>query len=319
MEMSRKSDAYNPRIKRLLKSFKATAEHSLNGPAADYENLAGLHSSSPTSEEAYDPGISSESGYLERSKRFPAWLYDGGRLIGMQVPILLSMDRTVSEATETALEGESIACFEVGGEKRLCLPQILKNILNSFTLPQINAAYEELHVFSSLSSPGQLEILKGHGILPSTAHKCGLITKSDAQRLCSVLLRRNGDSASRKTPSFPQGSGFRVVHKCFGKCRGIFIPMMYEQPNSPAIQCLECGAMLSPPDFVSHFHESLENRTCHWGFDSGNWRQYLKLDKYQKNINKLQQHFDEVMSLFDKSKPYKRHQVICFSLVSNLT
>ena len=30
---------------------------------------------------------------------------------------------------------------------------------------------------------------------------------------------------------------------------------------------------------MGHSHRSLENRVCHWGFDSTNWRSYLLLAK----------------------------------------
>ena len=36
---------------------------------------------------------------------------------------------------------------------------------------------------------------------------------------------------------------------------------------------------LMPLRFVGHSHRQLENRTCHWGFDSSNWRCYLHLAK----------------------------------------
>ncbi|ODM95664.1 Ski oncogene [Orchesella cincta] len=53
-------------------------------------------------------------------------------------PILSTPDRSRTEKLETLLEGEYISCFVVGGEKRLCFPQILTSVLRPFTLHQIN-------------------------------------------------------------------------------------------------------------------------------------------------------------------------------------
>lgn len=53
-------------------------------------------------------------------------------------PVFSAPDQTSTERRETPLEGESISCFVVGGEKRLCFPQILNSVLRPFSLPQIN-------------------------------------------------------------------------------------------------------------------------------------------------------------------------------------
>ncbi|CAF1652271.1 unnamed protein product, partial [Adineta ricciae] len=47
--------------------------------------------------------------------------------------------------------------------------------------------------------------------------------------------------------------------------------------HAECIQCDTCQALFSPKTFVSHGHKSEENRVCHWGFNSDNWRAYLKL------------------------------------------
>ena len=44
------------------------------------------------------------------------------------------------------------------------------------------------------------------------------------------------------------------------------------------MQCLECEGLFCPQKFVCHSHDP-KNRTCHWGFDSENWRAYLHLAK----------------------------------------
>jgi len=53
-------------------------------------------------------------------------------------PVLTTPDHSRTEKKETFLEDQRIACFVIGGEKRLCFPQILTTVLRPFLLPQIN-------------------------------------------------------------------------------------------------------------------------------------------------------------------------------------
>lgn len=82
---------------------------------------------------------------------------------------------------------------------------------------------------------------------------------------------------------------FRVQHECFGKCRGIVLPEAYTSATARCIECLECEGLFCPAKFVCHSHRNRENRTCHWGFDSANWRAYLHLadDYTQEETDKL--------------------------------
>lgn len=66
-------------------------------------------------------------------------------------PILSVPDRSRTEKLETLLEGEYISCFVVGGEKRLCFPQILTSVLRPFTLHQINQVRRSCEMLSLLS------------------------------------------------------------------------------------------------------------------------------------------------------------------------
>ena len=84
-----------------------------------------------------------------------------------------------------------ITDFSVGGELRLCLPQILRQTLAQFHWQQICRACEELQIHCAPCSSSQLVALKSAGVLPVAAHQCGLITKSDAERLTSYLMIQN--------------------------------------------------------------------------------------------------------------------------------
>lgn len=237
----------------------------------------------------------------------------------MPGPLFIPSDRS-TERCETVLEGETISCFVVGGEKRLCLPQILNTVLRDFSLQQINAVCDELHIYCSRCTAEQLEILKVMGILPFSAPSCGLITKTDAERLCNALIY--GGAYPPRCKKEPHGGtggaglelevterSFRVYHECFGKCKGLFVPELYCSPTAACIQCLDCRLMYPPHKFVVHGHKAQENRTCHWGFDSANWRAYVLLGQdYTGKDDKarMEQRLDEVKEKFDFSNKYKR-------------
>ncbi|XP_067329049.1 ski oncogene isoform X2 [Anolis sagrei] len=234
-------------------------------------------------------------------------------------PFFLPSDRS-TERCETVLEGETISCFVVGGEKRLCLPQILNSVLRDFSLQQINAVCDELHIYCSRCNADQLEILKVLGVLPFSAPSCGLITKTDAERLCNALLY-GGAVPPRSKKDFNSSSSspalelelsersFRVYHECFGKCRGLLVPELYSSPAAACIQCLDCRLLYPPHKFVVHSHKALENRTVHWGFDSANWRAYILLGQDyagKEEKARLGQRLDEVKEKFDFGRRYKR-------------
>ncbi|XP_044524581.1 ski oncogene [Gracilinanus agilis] len=232
----------------------------------------------------------------------------------MPGPFFMPSDRS-TERCETILEGETISCFVVGGEKRLCLPQILNSVLRDFTLQQINSVCDELHIYCSRCTADQLEILKVMGILPFSAPSCGLITKTDAERLCNALLYGGAypphckkEFASALELEITEKS-FRVYHECFGKCKGLLVPELYVNPSAACIQCLDCRLMYPPHKFVVHSHKALENRTCHWGFDSANWRAYILLSQDytgKEEKARLGQCLDDVKEKFDYGNKYKR-------------
>uniref|UniRef100_A0A087XHN7 SKI-like proto-oncogene a n=1 Tax=Poecilia formosa TaxID=48698 RepID=A0A087XHN7_POEFO len=280
----------SPGLKHTLAQFTLSSQSSLGGPAA-FSARTG-HESSP----AGLPPLPSPP------------VLGGG-------PLLVPCDSS-TELTHSLLEGESISCFVVGGEKRLCLPQVLNSVLRDFSLQQINTVCDELYVYCSRCDAEQLHILKVLGILPFNAPSCGLITLTDAQRLCNALLRPGA-----ALPTDPSGkllsqgllkeseASFQVEHQCLGKCQGLFVPQFYTQPEAPCIQCVECQLLFSPQKFVMHSHKSPDKRTCHWGFDSAKWPCYLQLArKYQGTPEepRLKQLLDEVKEKFHyQGRKYK--------------
>ncbi|KAM9317384.1 ski-like protein [Gastrophryne carolinensis] len=285
------SSELNPGLKHTLAQFTLSSRSSLGGPAAF---------SARFSQENMSPTV-----FLP----LPSPQIHPG-------PLLIPSDSS-TELSQTELEGESISCFMVGGEKRLCLPQVLNSVLRDFSLQQINIVCDEMYIYCSRCTSDQLHILKVLGILPFNAPSCGLITLTDAQRLCNALLRphsfpQNGSLLPAKN-SLAQlketDSAFEVEHDCLGKCQGLFAPQLYTQPDAPCIQCLECYSMFSTQTFVMHSHRSPDKRTCHWGFDSAKWHCYLHLSPKFLNTaegKKMNVLLEEMKEKFcKKSKPKK--------------
>lgn len=266
-----------PHLKSVLKNYQNSATKSLHGPGMSLTCTKGEMPSPDGLDENFGTNL------------LPFRV--------QQLPILTTPDTSRSERTETILEGETIACFVVGGEKRLCLPQVLNSVLREFTLQQINQECDSLQIYCSRCTPEQLNELKSTGILPHSAPSCGLITKTDAERLCSALLH----SSIIPSPKLHKGAlSFKVYHECFGKCVGLCTPELYTDRYARCIECLECQGMFSPKQFVCHAHRELENRTCHWGFDSNNWRNYLYVYKEQEpESEKLSKILDALKERFD--------------------
>lgn len=225
-------------------------------------------------------------------------------------PILSTADLGSGELYETRLEGKKIGCFSLGGEMRLCLPQFLNNVLADFSLEQINRSFDELGIFCSQCTPDQLLEFKAAKILPPDVKSSGLITRTDAERLCAVLLHRSDRNSYINVEDIPKGAiSFKVFHRCFGKCDGICTPDMYSYSKPTCIMCLECKGWFSPQKFVGHVHRKVENRTCHWGFDSRNWHDYLHVALDVENREKYQKILDELKEVEVKEQQKAQQEI----------
>ena len=290
----------------IIKQFQLAATCSLQGPAP----FQWIHPSKFSFGD-YFPYQKAAETYLNELKRKqelkplpPRWYEQT-----TSSPHPSASSSTTSGNTylsETSLEGQVIACFLVGGERRLCLPQILNTLLKPFDIEQVHQVCQQLNIYFSRCDDRQLHSLKGSGILPEAAQSCGLITKTDAERLCHQLLHRKPEKAVDLTPS---SNSFYVYHECFGKCKGLFIPERYTHASAKCITCSDCDGLFTTQTFVCHSHKPLENRTCHWGFDSQNWRSYLLLAKHQSHLEALEKSLEEIKARFEATSQRKRKQV----------
>lgn len=274
--------AYTPKLKKVLKTYQQAATTSLMGPTS-YQSSWSSPSPPSSSAKSSSSTTSSSSSSCGASQPQPP------PPPPTKVPLIVPPDDSRCDWAETLLNGEVISCFVIGGEMRLCLPQVLNSVLKN-SIEEINAACADLQVFCSRCTPDQLAILKRKGILPLEASSCGLITKTDAERLVAALVDRDppklADLRKQLTDPVDQMLSVAVFHDCFGKTRGLYRPDLYATPVSACIQCCECEALFPPHKFVAHSHQP-RSRTCLWGFDSLNWRSYLLLAKDQSRANNV--------------------------------
>lgn len=282
-------------VKRLLKAYQNFAERSLRGP------------SELEVEESSKPYKKCSFNILPQAERDRVQLpFETMEKLANLSQLPTSENKNV-EMGETLIEGELITCFVVGGEARVCLPQLLKLVLGNFSLEAISMACENLEISCNRCSAEQLTVLRQAGVLPAHATSCGLITKTNSERLCHSLLHRTCPKLARNDSVY---NTFKVYHECFGKCKGVFSPDLYTSEESRCIECCECGDMYSPAQFVCHSHRNAEIRMCHWGFESSKWRIYLMLARGQDHSGRLQQYLDDLKNRFAKNaKLGKRRRV----------
>lgn len=208
-------------------------------------------------------------------------------------PILTAPDSEKGSLNFCRLENKAIGCYDIGGESRLCFPQILSTILKDVPLDQINQKSTELSITLLLSTPEQTTEFKYANILPSNVPPCGLITRTNAERLCSELLHKPQIKEKESNGYFK----FRVYHRCFGKCEGICTPELFSFTDRSCIECVECHGTMPPNKFVLHVckNKPKESFTCHWGFESNKWRSYVLVSEGEENQEKCTNFLDAIL------------------------
>lgn len=208
-------------------------------------------------------------------------------------PILTAPDSEKGSLAFCRVESKAIGCFEIGGESRLCFPQILYDILQGVPLELINRTTNDLRIALLHSSPDQTSEFKMANILPQNVPQCGLITRTNAERLCSELLHKPPPKKKEPNNYF----SFRVYHRCFGKCEGICTPELFSFHDRSCIECVECHGLMSPSKFVLHVckNKPKENYTCHWGFESNKWRSYILVHMSEEKQETCSRKLDDIL------------------------
>lgn len=289
-------------IKRLLNTYVASADRSLSGPDRATRAVSGI---SKTDSPALTVAGSINSAL--HSTKTPSKPAESSPVV-FRVPVFLLRDTGAGShrKSETIVRGKTVACFDIGGEKRICVPDLMNTVLSEVSIDEINTACDDLCINCSQCTDEQMVALKTARVLPASTASAGLMTKSQVERLCRYLLEKKygagppGLSAHRLEASFSSATvAFKVYHECFGKCKGIFYTERYVQPDSECIECCHCACLMSPADFVCHGHKGQELLTCHWGFDSTKWRSYLLLARdHKEHFGLLQARLEEVKHRF---------------------
>ncbi|XP_038112116.1 ski oncogene [Culex quinquefasciatus] len=282
-----------PQLITVLKTYQDNAPKGLHGPGLSLvhpSKSGGAGPPRPETPESHHVGsgaglVTTENGLIVQPITGP--------LPMPSHPIMTTPDPDCGVVQLTTLEGKKIGCFLLGGEMRLCLPQIFNNILMEFSVEQINRSIQELMIYLYNCTDQQLQEFKRANIIPDTAKTCGLITRTNAERLCSYMLHQADQIRPRKGTTL---TSFRVYHKCFGKCEGIFTVELYSYKEPACIECCECQGMFSPQKFVCHQHDRQENRTCHWGFNSSNWCAYIHVALDEDNREAFAKILEEIWS-----------------------
>ena len=71
-----------------------------------------------------------------------------------------------STVKQTLLDGIPLACFNIGGEKRLCFDQLLAEVLKEFPESEVNSSRDYLKIYCPRCDEQQLESLKLAEIVP---------------------------------------------------------------------------------------------------------------------------------------------------------
>lgn len=317
---------YPAHLKKVLKTYQRSAIKSLQGPntvlVEDNNSILILPITAADIKTEQSSELLSEH---QRPSSVP--LQQCQQQQQQQVPILSTADQ-LAELSETLIEGHKISCFIIGGEKRICFVQLLSTVLRKVNATTINNVCTELFINFSTCNSDQLLALKAKGLLPPETPTCGLVTKPDAERLCSVLLHEGAlpPFNMEKYSNF----SFLVYHECFNGAKGIIYVDLYTEKNW-CVQCVICRRFFTPQMFVCHscyldkkrntIHTYIEPGICHWGFDSTNWRLYLLVVEEQPDYEKC----NKIMDVFkDQHKgstaimlPVKRKQVGAYYLFSH--
>ncbi|CAH8497167.1 unnamed protein product [Heterobilharzia americana] len=106
-------------------------------------------------------------------------------------PIASVESQDTGTLVPSLIDGEVIMGFNVWGEKRLCLPHLFRFVLHDVDLQIIDKACTKLQIACTTCTPAQLSLLHSRQILPRTVGSCGLIRKSDAERLTKYIRHQS--------------------------------------------------------------------------------------------------------------------------------
>lgn len=163
--METSTRAISEQLRRYLKYYEMTAMNSLGGPSN--EKINELFSTSLMSAAAAAAANTVADEKIETATGGCGSHLSDDFTIGQQqqqlahpLPVMTPRDQSCDQCMDTIIKGEVVSCFLVGGEKRLCFPQVLNTILQEYELHEINKACSDLNIHCSHCTKHQLEVLK---------------------------------------------------------------------------------------------------------------------------------------------------------------
>lgn len=303
----------NGDLNRVVQGFQLYAMSGLGGPALWGAEMAKLADARIESYKAMIDNLQQCAAKDMAAKQTQLSQFEFKLPTTQRPPIMLQPDSQYEQG-EYLFDGEVISCFKIGGERRLCLPQLLKTVFHKFSLYVIEKACDDLNVYYQRCNAEQLDLFKQTGKLPQSADACGLITLTDAERLCTALVPKEHDCKSYNNNNntlvelkdSAVSGGVPVYHECFGEGRGYLRPELYYSSDAPCIECADCGTLFSTRRFVGHSHKTSESGLCHWGFDRNNWRSYILFDEEvisdKDECDKMEEAFELTLQRFKSER-----------------
>jgi hypothetical protein len=222
----------------------------------------------------------------------------------LTINTVLESDRNSSTLKTTKLANHFISCFIVGGEIRLCSAQIHAVIMKDVHEDDITHWIRELNIIDHMASQEQITSLKLNRAIPAESGICGLMTKTNAERLVGALI----DPVNYRTLPNEKKDKFEPIlieHDCFGGCEGRLYSFLFP---GPCVECTQCKCLMTTESFCRHSHISPSETTvslCHWGFDAANWSKYIRLHQL---VESDQESANRFYSLIKSSNNFEQQE-----------
>lgn len=214
-------------------------------------------------------------------------------------PFIFEADSGSSTLKSTHLANHLISCFVVGGEIRLCAPQVYSVILNDVSEENLAHWIREYQIVDQTASQDQFMSLKSNHAIPGASITCGLMTKTNAERLVGALIdpvnyRRLPKEKRMKVEPI------LIQHDCFGGCEARLFTALYP---GPCVECIHCNCLMTTESFCRHSHNKKEHDPiCHWGFDAVNWRNYVRVHDLVDSELEVQRKFNSFIHIESKGR-----------------
>ncbi|KAE9554469.1 hypothetical protein FO519_002343 [Halicephalobus sp. NKZ332] len=216
---------------------------------------------------------------------------------GNSAPFVFETDKSSSTLKSTHLASHLISCFVVGGEIRLCAPQVYSVIMKDVPEESLTKWIRLLSIHEHPATEEQFKSLKANQAIPGSSNGSGLMTKTSAERLVGVLVdpvnyRRLPEEKRMKLEPI------LIQHDCFGGCEARLFPTLYP---GPCVECTSCSCLMTPEIFCRHSHAVREHdQVCHWGFDAVNWKNYIRVHDFVEHEIEIQQRLRKFIQVDSK-------------------